>query len=87
LGGIAYLPSTADVEVILDALGESRNQWSNAGDERSIGPPVPASIVPVDTVVFVKLMDIELPLFDQVVIGDDGAGEWAHETGVAGKEG
>ena len=78
------LPSPAYVKTIIDTFCKTRNQWPHPNEERGVRPPIPSTLVPIDPVVFVQLVDVEPLLFDEVVVCNHDAGERTHEAGVAG---
>jgi hypothetical protein len=43
-------------------------------------------VIPVDSAVFVHLVDVEFLLLDEIVVTDHNSSEWAHEAGVTGKK-
>lgn len=47
---------------------------------------MPAAVVPVNSVVSVHFVEIELRLLDDIVVAYHDAGDWAHEAGIAREE-
>ena len=73
-------------EVGVDALSETRKNWTYCDREDEPCTPIPASPVPVDTIGVVHVADIEFLVTNEVEIGERGYRNRNHETCVTGEE-
>ncbi len=82
-----YLPRTANVETVVNALAETGQQRDNSGEERRVRSPVDSElVVSVDAVSVVQLVDVEFLVHDEVVMATHGSADRAHEHAVPGQE-
>jgi hypothetical protein len=72
---------------MFNALCKSWHTWAKANHESSKGTPVEAVVVPVNSTVLVKFVDVELLLLDEVIIADHNSCEWSHKARVTRQEG
>src|SRR5204863_3181172 len=78
-----HFPCASHIKCRLDAFGKSRGQWPETNEESDIRSPVPAPVIVVDTMIPIKLMDVELLLLDDVVVTHHDPGKGSHQAGVS----
>lgn len=83
---MAYLPCTADVQCRIDTLCKTRKQGNEPNPKGSEGSPVDTVVIVINPVILVELVDVELPLLDEVEIRDHDSGNGTHDARVAREE-